>query len=82
MKKKKPANPESKWGPKELEGGDIDWTTPNFDIHIQNPEPGDLDQEYTVTVFDSRIKNNDDAFVDSQGFWFWWEVLEYLEGWN
>ena len=83
---KKSANPESKQGFKELDGA-LEITTPNYDIHIQYPDPkdkDDLDQEYIVTVFDSRINtsDDDDAFVDCQSFWFWWEVLEYLEEWN
>ena len=76
---KKQANPESKIGYVELEDGSLDWTTPNFDLHISNPKVG---EKYEVLVFDSREKENDKAFIEGQEFYFWYEVLAYLETWN
>ena len=75
--KKKQANPESSIGVKELKDGSLDWTTPNFDIHIPNYKAG---EKYEVLVFDSREEEN--AFIEGQEFDFWYEVLAYIETWN
>lgn len=76
---KKQVNPESSLGVKELENGALEWTTPNFDIYISNPEVG---EKYSVLIFDSSKKDNDEAFIEGQEFDFWYEVLEYIECWN
>lgn len=76
---KKQANPESSLGPKELEDGSLDWITPNYDLHIEMPEKGNV--AYTVFVFDSS-KEGDEGWVEAQEFDFWYEVLEYIECWN
>lgn len=78
--KKKQTNPESQVGFREVGNGDIEWMTPNFDIYIENAVKGD--QAFIVNVFDSSIRRDDLALQESREFYFWWEVLEYIEGWN
>ena len=76
---KKNVNPESTWGVKELEDGSLDWITPNYDLHVETAKKGG--EKYVVFVFDSS-KEGDEGWVEAQEFDFWYEVLEYLEGWN
>ncbi len=78
--KKKQANPEESIGYKELDKGDIEWITPNFDIYIENAIMGN--QAFIVNVFDSKEKDDNKALQESREFYFWWEVLEYIEGWK
>ena len=80
--KKKQANSESSLGVRGIDEGTLVWTTLNYDIYIEECEHyyenGGREKKYVVEVFDCRDK----LPVGDGSFFFWWEVLEYIECWN